>query len=226
MLAAMRRWLVGVTLVVLVAGCGGGSSSNGEAGKSAQQVVADARQAADSAKIVHVVGGGVDNSRPLKLDLWIGDGKGKGHLEESGLAFDIVRIGDTVYLKAKSSFWKRFGGSAAAALLHDKWVKAPASTGDLASITPLTDKKQFFKSILEQHGNIENKGETTYKGQKVVEIRDTTQGGSLYVAAEGTPYPVAVEGGKQQGDVSFRDWNADEPVTAPKGAIDLSALGK
>ena len=73
---------------------------------------------------------------------------------------------------------------------------------------------------------IENKGETDYKGQKAVEIRDTTQNGSLYVAAEGTPYPIALAGGKQQGDVTFAEWNADEPIAAPKDAVYLSSLGK
>jgi hypothetical protein len=222
----MRGSLVVFALcAAVVAGCGGGSS-NGESKKGAKEVVADAQRAATGADLVHVVGAGMDNGRPLDLDLWIGDGKGKGHLEEGGVAFDVVRIGSTLYLRAKSSFWKQFAGAAAASLLADKWVKAPTAGGALTAIAPLTDKKQFFKSILRQHGNIENKGETTYKEQTVVEIRDTTQGGALYVAAEGTPYPVAVKGGAQQGDVTFSDWNADEPIAAPKGALDLGSLGK
>ena len=59
-----------------------------------------------------------------------------------------------------------------------------------------------------------------------LEIHDTTQGGSLFVAATGTPYPVALQGGKQQGDITFADWDADETIEAPKGAVDLSSLGK
>lgn len=212
-------------LVVVVAGCGGGKKTNGEETKSAAQVVADAQAAAKSASIVHVVGGGVDNGRPIKLDLWVGDGKGKGHLEEGGLSFDIVRVGDTVYVKGGAAFWKRFGGAAAAALLHDKWVKAPTTQAQVKQITGLVDKTLFLASILGQHGKIENKGIVDYQGQKVVEIRDTTQGGSLYVASEGTAYPVAVKGGKNQGDIAFTDWNASVSVTAPKNSVDLSALG-
>lgn len=227
MLAPMaRRATLALLVVLALAGCGGGSKSNGEAGKSAAQVVADAQSAAENATIVHVVGSGIDNGKPLKLDLWIGNGRGKGHLEEGGLAFDLVRLGDTVYIKGGPAFWKSFGGAGAAQLLADKWVKAAASNSELASLTPLTDKKKFFAGILGQHGKIENRGETDYKGQKAVEIRDTTQGGSLYVAAEGTPYPVALQGGKQQGDVAFSDWDASESIEAPKGALDFSAFGK
>ena len=227
MLAPMaRRLVVPVLIVLAVAGCGGGSSSNGEAKKTAAQVVTDAKNAAFDATVVHVTGQGTDNGSPLKIDLWIGNGKGKGHLEENGLAFDVVRIGDTAYIKGGSAFLTKVAGAGAAALLHDKWLKGPATSGRLAALASLTDKQQFFKSVLGQHGKVENKGETDYKGQKAVEIRDTTQGGSLFVAASGTPYPVALAGGTQQGDIVFSDWNGSETIAAPKGAVDLSSFSK
>jgi len=222
----MRRLaLVGLLAVLALAACGGGKKTNGEEKKTAAQVVADAQAAAKGASIVHVVGGGVDNGQPIKLDLWVGDGKGKGRLAEGGVSFDIVRIGKTVYVKGSAAFWKRFGGAAAAALLHDKWVKVPTTQAQVQSIIGLTDKSLFLTSILGQHGKIENKGLVDYQDQQVVEIRDTTQGGSLYVASQGTAYPVAVKGGKNQGDITFTGWNAAEAVVAPKGAVDLSALG-
>lgn len=214
-----------VLVVAALAGCGG-SSSNGEAKKPAAQVVADARQAADEAKLVHVTGTGVDNGTPLKLDLWLGNDRGKGRLEERGAGFDVVRVGGTLYVRGSNAFLKRFAGAAAAALLHDRWLKAPATKGPLAAVAPLTDKQQFVQAALEQHGTLDNKGEAERDGQKVVRIADTTQGGTLYVAAEGTPYPVALAGGAEQGDVTFSGWNADEPIAAPKGALDLSKLGR
>jgi len=227
MLAAMARRLMVATLMVLaVAGCGGGSSSNGEAGKTAEQVVADAQSAATNASLVHVTGQGTANGAPLKIDLWIGDAKGKGHLEESGLGFDVVRLGDVIYIKGSAAFLTKFAGAGAAALLHDKWLKGSATTGQLASLASLTDKKQFFKGVLSQHGKIENKGENDYKGQKAVEIRDTTQGGSLFVAATGKPYPIALKGGTQQGDIRFSEWDGSETIEAPKDAVDLASLGK
>src|SRR5437868_10564346 len=147
MLAEMaRRLALALLVVVTIAGCGGGgSSSNGEATKSAVQVVTDAQNAAANASLVHVSGHGTDNGSPLKIDLWIGDKKGKGHLEESGLGFDVVRLGDVMYIKGGDAFLKKFAGAGAAALLHDKWLKGPATTGQLASLASLTDKEQFFK---------------------------------------------------------------------------------
>jgi hypothetical protein len=227
MLAAMGRRLVLVAVAVLtLAACGGGTKSNGEASKAAAQVVADAQQAAVSATIVHVVGSGTDNGQPLKIDLWVGDHKAKGHLEENGLGFDVIRIGDDEYIKGSDAFLKQFAGAGVATLLHDKWLKGSATKGQLAALASLTDKSTLFRGILGQHGKIENKGETDYQGQKVVEIRDTTQGGSLYVASTGTPYPVAVKGGAQQGDITFADWNSGETIAAPKGAVDIGSFGK
>jgi hypothetical protein len=221
-----RRALIGLAVVVLLAGCGG-SSSNGEAKKSAEQVVSDAQQAAINASSVHVTGSITDNGTPLTLDLTLVKGqKGKGTLAERGLKFDLIRVGDTVYIKGSDAFLKQFAGAGAATLLHDKWLKGSATNGQLAALAPLTDAEALFKAALGQHGKLANKGETDFQGQKVVEIDDTTQGGKLYVAATGDPLPVALHGSKQQGSVSFSDWNAGATVEAPKGAIDLSTLGK
>jgi hypothetical protein len=227
MLVSMGRLaLLAVAAATLVlAGCGGsGTKSNGEATKPAAQVVADAQSAATGATIVHVSGAGKDNGQPLQLDLWIGNAKAKGRLVENGAGFQLIRVGDVIYIKGSDAFLKRFAGAAAATLFHGRWLKGSVTKGELAALGPLTDLKTFFKGILGQHGKIANKGETDYKGQKAVEIRDSTQGGSLYVASSGTPYPVALAGGKQQGDITFANWNADVTVAAPKNAVDLSKL--
>src|SRR5438045_9008151 len=113
-----RRLLVGAALVVAVAGCGG-SSSNGEAKKTAEQVVADAQKAAVAASSVHVSGSIVDNGTPAAIDLTLVKGKGgKGKLSESGLKFELVRVVDTAYIKGSSAFLKKFAGAGAAPLLH------------------------------------------------------------------------------------------------------------
>jgi hypothetical protein len=221
-----RRIILGAALVAALAGCGG-SSSNGEAKKSAEQVVADAQKAALAASSVHVKGTITDNGQPLKVDLTIVQGKrGKGTLSEQGLTFQLVRIGDVAYIKGSDAFLRKFAGAAAATLFHDRWLKGSAKSGDLAALAPLTDAAQLFKAALGQHGKLANKGETDYQGQKAIEIADTTQGGKLYVAAEGDAYPIALEGTGQQGSVAFDQWNAEATVEAPKGAVDLSRLGK
>lgn len=224
----MRRRLLlcAFALAALAAGCGG-SKSNGEASKAADQVVLDAKQAATDAKAVHVSGSITDAGRPLTLDLTIvRGGGGKGTMSEAGLQFEIVRVVDTAYIRGSDAFLRRFAGPAAAQLLHGKWLKGSATSGSLSALAPLTDIVKLFNGALGSHGKLRNRGETEYEGQKVVAIEDTTKGGTLYVASSGTPYPVAIVGGKGRGAIAFDGWNESASVEAPKGAIDMSALGK
>jgi hypothetical protein len=220
--------LLAVTaLVALAGGCGGGGgSSNGEADKPAATAFADAQHAALEAKSVHVLGSLNDAGKKLSLDLEIAQGEGKGTMAESGLSFRIVRIGDTAYIKGTDAFLRQFAGEKAVLLFHDKWLKGPTRNGALASLAPLTDIVKLFSGAFGTHGKLENKGETTFQGHKVVEIRDRGDGSRLYIAADGTPFPVAAKGGgKDASTITFGDWNAEVSIEAPKGAVDLGKLG-
>lgn len=76
------------------------------------------------------------------------------------------------------------------------------------------------------HGKLENHGATTYKGQSVVAIYEPKKRSTLYVAASGTPYPVAYVKTKRPtaGKIMFDRWNQSVTLTAPKGALDISKL--
>jgi len=218
-----------VASVVLLAGCGSSAAkSNGEAQKTAKQVAADALDAAVSASAVHVAGAIVSSGTNLTLDLRIVKNKGgTGTMSEQGLKFQLIRVGGKAYIKGSDAFYKKFAGAGVAALLHDKWLEGSATTGNLASLTSLTDIARLFNGALGSHGTLKNDGETTYKGQKVVAIEDTAKGGTLYVAATGTPYPIAIvspNNGKT-GSITFDEWNKSVGISAPKGAIDIGSLG-
>lgn len=213
-------------LAVLAAGCGGSSSSNGEATKSAAAVFSDARQAALAATSVHVAGTLSDAGKPLSLDLVLAQEKGKGTMSESGLSFQVVRIGKAAYIKGSDAFLQQFAGAAAAQLLHNKWLKGSAVSGSLASLAPLTDITKLFNGAFGSHGKLANEGETDFQGQKVVAIKDSSDGSIVYIAATGTPYPLgAKEGGASKSSVTFDHWNDSVSFNAPKGAVDMSKLG-
>jgi hypothetical protein len=226
-----RRLRIGLVatavLTVLTAGCGSGSSSsNGEATKPAATVFNDVQHAALAAKSVHVAGAITDAGTLLNLDLVLAQGKGKGTMSESGLSFQIVRIGDAAYIKGSDAFLKQFAGAAAAQLFHDKWLKGSVATGNLKALAPLTDITKLFKGAFGSHGKLVNEGETTFQGQKAVAIKDSKDGSLLYVAASGTPYPLgAKESGASKGTITFDHWNDSVSISAPKGAVDISKLG-
>jgi hypothetical protein len=217
---------------VLLAGCGGSGSSsapaNGEASKSPEQVLADAKTAAAAATTAHVAGSIKSNGTPITLDLSTARGKGAtGSMSTNGAGFDLVRIGNLVYIKGSDEFLKQNGGALVAQLLHDKWLKASITKGRFASLAPLTSVGLLLGLVSMHHGRLANDGKTTYKGQQVVAIRDTSDNSKLYVAATGKPYPVAIVGGKagQTGTIAFDDWNKQVTLTAPSSSIDISKLG-
>jgi hypothetical protein len=220
-----------VLTAALLAGCGGhkkAAPTNDEASKPAAQVFADAKAAATSASSAHVSGNIESGGTAITLDLDMVRGKGaKGSVTLDGRQADIVRIGDVAYVHGSDAFWQHYAGPLFAQLLHDKWVKAPVDTGRFRSVAPLTNLGLLFARISAHHGKLVNDGRTTYKGQQVVAIRDTSDNSKLYVAATGKPYPVAIVGGKagQSGTIEFSDWNRHVSLTAPSGAIDISTLG-
>jgi hypothetical protein len=211
-----------------LAGCGGSSSSdNGTASKSPEQILEASKQAARQASSVHIVGTITSEGKPITLDMELLAGKGgKGTISQEGFKIQIIQTGGAVYINGSSDFYKHVTGSApAAALLQGKWLKAPANSGELASLAELTDLSKLIDTALASHGTLSKGEETTIEGQKAIPLKDKTKGGTLYVAATGKPYPLQIsKEGKESGKVTFNRW--DQPVTlnAPSGAIDISKL--
>lgn len=229
----MRVSTLAVVLAALVlAGCGSSSKKaekpNGEASKPPARVLADAKAAATSASSVHVSGHLVSNGTPVTLDLTMVRGKGAtGSASINELDFDAVRIGDTVYIHGSDDFYKQYAGAAVAQLLHDRWIKASTDQPQFRSFAPLTNIGALLTEVSKNHGKLVNDGTTTYQGQQVVTIRDTSDNSKLHVAATGKPYPIALVGGKkgQTGTIAFGDWNKATSLSAPKNALDISQFG-
>ena len=230
--ATMRASALALVLAAaLLAGCGSHSKTakpNGEASKAPERVLADAKAAAAKASSAHVSGSIKSNAGRITLDISTVRGKGaKGSMTTNGLRFDMVRVGDSAYIRGSDEFYKHFAGAAIAQLLHGRWLKASSTDRRFQSILPLTSVGLLLGKVSSNHGKLVNDGKTTYKGADVVAIRDTSDNSKLYVAATGTPYPVAIVGGKQglSGTVTFGDWDKHVSLSAPSGAIDISKLG-
>jgi hypothetical protein len=216
-----------VLLAVAVAACGGtgSSSSNGVAAKSPDAIVSSISSAVSGVRSVHA-SGSVSNGRSVTtLDLNLVNGKGgRGSMSQNGLNFQIVAVGQEVYINASPAFWRHVGGDAAAQLLSGKWLKAPAG-GQFASIAALTNLSELFTQLLSNHGKLAKGATTTIRGQKVIAVTDTTKGGTLYVATTGKPYPIEiVKAGSQAGRVDFDHFNQSVSLTPPANAIDISQL--
>jgi hypothetical protein len=220
--------LVRALATILAAGVVAGAPPNGEASKSPAAIVADAKAAANSAAAVRISGSIVTGSGAITLDLVVvAPDRARGRMTEQGDSFDVVRVGKTAYIRGSRAFYTKVAGRQAATLLQGKWLSAPATTGEFASIGELTDIRAFFTGVLDSHGRLTKGAQTTVNGQKVIGLVDHSgSGGTLYVATTGKPYPMEIaspHGGKT-GAVHFTAWGTTVAIAAPKNAIDLAKL--
>ena len=235
-LVPARRSAVCCALALIAAGvisaCGGSSSNsssssgNGVASKSAGQVLAASTGAVKDIKTVHVSGSVVSGGSPITLNLDLVSGRGaRGQMSQNGMSFQLVVAGGSIYINAGPAFWRHIGGTAAAQLLEGKWLKAPANGADFASLSSLTNLHRLLSALLNNHAKLSKGATSTVNGQKVVALTDTTNHGTLYVAATGKAYPVEIlKPGANGGRISFGRYNESVTLTAPANAIDISKL--
>jgi hypothetical protein len=219
--------LLSALLILAISGCGSSSSSgNGVASKSTSEILAASKAAADSASSVHVAGSLNSNGTPITLDLSLASGHGgRGQISQGNLAFNLIVVGDTIYIKGSPAFYSHFGGSAAAQLFQGKWLKAPISGGELGSLAALTNFSQLLNQTLASQGTLVKGPTSTVAGTPVVELHNTSNNGSLFIATTGKPYPIQiVKHGSETGRITFTDWNQPVTLSPPSGAIDLSQL--
>jgi hypothetical protein len=210
---------------VLLAGCGGGSADNEIADKTPTQILEAARAAADGAASVHVAGSIVSEGKPISLNMeLVADKGGKGRVTLGGLSFNIVDVDDAVYVSAGNAFYTRFAGVRAARVLRGKWLKG-AQTGAMSALASLLRLRSLLGSALDGHGILKRASGATVEGRRALGVRDARTGGTLYVAATGAPYPLAIlERGASTGKLVFDRWNQAVSLVVPANAIDVKQL--
>jgi hypothetical protein len=222
------RAVLGALLACAVlAGCGGSSSAgNGIASKSPAQIIAAAKAAADAAATVHIAGTIINEGKPLSIDMELLAGKGgRGRITIEGVSISLIRVGGAVYINGSQAFYRHVAGAAAAQLLQGKWLKAPENSGNFASLAQLTELGKLIDTTLGSHGTLARGATTTVDGQKAVAINDVSQGGTLYVATTGSPFPIEIaKRGGSGGRIVFDRWNQAVTLTAPANAININQL--
>jgi hypothetical protein len=216
-----RLPIVFLAAAVLIAGCGGKSSS-GEEKKSARQILLDAEKAAESSQGVHIAGWFIDSGKRVDLTLELGRQSGRGTMAQGNARAQVERVGEQAYMRANTQFWTAFADAGAAQLLHDKWLTGGSAKTPFKSFATFLSLDALVNSAFDNYSAMQKLGVRTYKGQKVVAVRDTKSKEELFVAATGKPYPVAAVG---QGHIDFTKWDTTVDVKAPKGAVDISGFG-
>jgi hypothetical protein len=219
--------LAGLLLVAAaLATCGGSASRNDIATRTAAEILAATKLAAEGARAVHVSGSIANGGRPVGLDVNILAGRGaRGRLSENGLSFELIQTGGSLYIKGSPAFYRRIGGAAAAQLLQGRWLKVPASSPEFASLSSLTDLRRLVDTALSTPGGVAKSGTATVNGKRAVILTSLSKGGMLFVARTGRPYPIQItKQGANGGRISFDRWDQPVALTAPADALDITQL--
>lgn len=232
--APARRALAALaagTAATVLAACGGSgpgatASFAHEPAKPASQILTDVRSVVAAATSVHV-SGHVGGSTRVAVDLHLSRTGGSGRVSASGLAFKVTRIGKAVYFTGNEGFYRQFTNAAGVRLLDGRWLKVPVTDTRFGSFSGLTDMTGLLGRLLHPSGTVTKIGTRTIGGQRVIGLRDTANGGVLYIAASGVPYPIeVVSTGVHAGQVLLDHWNQQITLSAPPRPVYLTELQK
>ena len=212
------------------AGSGSGSSSSGAVPSpsaspkledaSADEILAQSRSALLAARSVHAKGAVQNSGTTYSLDLRMVRGVGAaGSVASAGRTLGVLRIGKVAYVRPDAASWRAATGSdAAARSFAGKYLKVTAASG--SSFTPfltLTDVQQTYGEALSPSGTVTKGPVTTLRGRRVIDLKiDGGNSGDVFVAVDGTPYPLRLAYGSGASQrVDFDGFGAKIALTAP-----------
>jgi hypothetical protein len=216
--------LVGVALLVLLAGCG--SSGNGVASKPAGQILAASRAAAQSASSVHITSSSAVRRSKFTLVASLAKNQGHARISLLGIGVEAIRSGGTLYVKGNRAFDARLQSTVGVKVPPGVWLRGPAS-GVLGQVGSFTDMKREVPLILGGRGPVTKGTSVKINGQPAITVKETAKlyTGTLYVATTGKPYPIElIKTGRETGQTTFSGWNDPVSVSAPANAVEISQL--
>ncbi|MCK7624113.1 hypothetical protein MUU72_13555 [Streptomyces sp. RS10V-4] len=219
---ALRTVAVCAALAAAVAGCAADdpdAGTNGVGKLSARQIESRARAAAVGAGTVRLSGKLVSEGATYTLDMRLAKDGARGELTTGTASFQLLRIGDALYLKADAAFWageKGSGSGATAAKLGGKYVKVPAADPVHRRFSGFTDKDTLLPALLTLHGDLTAGKRATVDGVRTVQVTaGAGSGGTLDVSLEGQPYPLRLQRAGGAGQIKLADWGKSLDLKAP-----------
>ncbi|QEU82879.1 hypothetical protein CP968_12060 [Streptomyces subrutilus] len=213
-----RAALVGALcagLAVTGTGCGEDpdEGTNGVGKLTADKIEAKAKAAATEAEAVHLSGTLVSGGKSFTLDMRLKSDGGSGEVKSSEDTFQLLRVGDQLYLKASAAFW---GQSDSAGKLGDKYVKVPQSDPTYKQFRGFTEMDVLLDGLLGLQGTLAKGSYAKVGHTRVVQVTaDQGKGGKLSVSLEGTPYPLLLERAGGAGRVELAEWGKPFPLAPP-----------
>jgi hypothetical protein len=218
-----------VGLTAALTACGGedpDAGTNGIGKLSASEIETKARATADAAVSVRLSGTLVSKGGTYKLNMRLKHDGGTGSVTSKDNTFELLRVGDVLYLKADAGFWTHVDGkddgkpnktdAGAAGKLNDKYVKVPEGDPAYKQFRGFTDMDVLLEGLLGMQGELSKGDRTQVGGVRTIKvIGGEGEGGTLDVSLEGKPYPLQFARAGGAGVLTLGDWDEDFALAAP-----------
>jgi len=200
-------------LAVGLAGCG--SSDNGIASETPQEILAASMTAIGKASSVTIKGESARGRlRTLTIGLQLTRQVSHANLTVLGESFQITSVGGTIYVKGTPALYQHLGITRT--IPTGTWVKAPA--GKLAQFAAITDLTREASLIISTRDTITKGTTATIEGQPAIELKTQSKiyRGRLFIKTTGQPLPLKQEKtGHETSHIAFTNWNQTPTPTAP-----------
>ncbi|MFI6285290.1 hypothetical protein ACIBCM_11115 [Streptomyces sp. NPDC051018] len=225
--------------VILCAGLTTGLASCGEdpdkgtngIGKlSATEIENRAREAADAATSVRLSGTLVSKGGTYRLNMRLKEDGGTGSVTSKDDTFELLRVGDDLFIKADAVFWTHQGDgkpgeepsrtdAEAAGKLDNKYVKVPQGDPAYKQFRGFTEMDALLDGLLGMQGDLSKGARTKVGGMRTIKVKaEDGDGGVLDVSLEGEPYPLQFTRAGGAGVLTLGEWDLDFALAAPPKA--------
>jgi hypothetical protein len=237
----MRAALAFAVAAALLTGCQGGGAEepgpvgptdNGVSALAADEILERAKSALQQAKSYRVKGDGNSDGQKMSLDFRISGTDLAGRLTMDGANVEILSAAGQQFMRPDEKFWSTIAGADKGAefakLLGNKWVKVPKDNKNFDGLLGIAN----VDNLLKPDGKLTKGEPKDVDGAKAIGLVDGgAEGGTLYVATTGEPYPLRLVSGDaaEGGQVDFTDFGGTfDDLKAPAEAevIDLNELSR
>ncbi|GHA72840.1 hypothetical protein ACIQRS_02495 [Streptomyces termitum] len=217
----------GLAIGLTACGADPDEGTNGVGRLPAREIEGKAREAADTAKAVRLAGTLVSKGGTFKLNMRLKQDGATGSVTTKNNTFELLRVGDALYLKADAGFWMHGpedgekpteADSEAAGKLDDKYVKVPQDDPSYKQLRGFTEMGPLLRGLIGLHGEAVKGDRDQIGGVRTIKVKGggDGEGGTLDVALEGSPYPLQFARGGGAGLVVLTEWDKDFPLAEPE----------
>jgi hypothetical protein len=227
----IARWaaLPAALAISFAAGGCGGSGSGGSTAPSPPStptLTNQVRTAVRDASSVHIDGTVNQASRSIGMNLSMTrSGEVSGQLSANGAGFTVLSTQGSTYIKVTGAFLRYLKlPSTACNLVCGKYLKAtPTQASSL--VGQLSMARVFGKLDSSSPPTLHYSGTATVNGQTAWKYH-SSDGGTVYVAAHGKPYPLRLTASSDRGQLTFSKWDSVSIPGPPPSSqvVDLSQL--